>query len=406
MNGMTRYIATFLLALALLFSCSNDDGDGKRRQQPARETIIVFMPWIGANQSAGGLLSFFQNNVSDMKKSMKENNLQDIRLLVCICEDAGSARLLEITADGSEKTVRKYTAPDFYTASGIASMLKDAANSAPASRYSMIVSGHGLGWVSKSVYNSGTSFAPARVLGKYRRDLPLTRFFGHAFDESRQIDIATLAGGIGGAGLKMHFVLFDGCNMANVETAFMLRSSTDYLIACPTEIMGYGMPYREMLPSLAAGDYKAACEKMIAFYKAYSIVSGSTATPYPYATISVTKTSELDQLASLMKSVNASASTAADISGVQTLDGFSPTIFYDLGSYVSALCSDAELLRRFNAQLQLAVPYKGATDCYYTSYGNNHVIPIRAYSGITVSDPSTNSLACDRQSTDWWAATH
>lgn len=387
----------------VLFSCSDDNGEVEKQQ--TGETVIVFMPWTGAASSSNGLLAFFQNNISDMKKAMAETKPAATRLLVCIAEDAGSARLFEITADGKEKTLRKYVSPDMYSSQGICSLLTDAKTSAPAARYSMIVAGHGLGWVSKDVYNAETRGA-LRVLAHRRQDAPLTRFFGHATDASRQIDVATLSGGIEAAGMKLHFLLFDGCNMANVETAFALRSATDYLVACPTEIMGYGMPYREILPSLMKGDFQSACDRMITFYENYSIATGGVQTPYPYATISVTKTSELAALALLMKRMNASCRESVSPDAVQRLDGYSPTLFFDLGAYVAAVCDDAPLLDALKRQIELTVPYKGHTPSYYTSYGNSHVIAITAYSGITVSDLSENRLASDKQTTDWWKATH
>lgn len=401
-STLSKILLFVIIAAVALCSCSKDDGDDTPKKDS--QTILVFMPWTGADGSSQSLLGFFRNNIQDIKKSLLENKPEGCRVVVCLAEDAGSARLFEITS-GMEKDILKYSSPDLSSAAGIRTVIQDCMRHAPAESYSMIVAGHGLGWVSKSVYNSSSS-AKARLQAKRTEGVPLTRFFGHAFDQSRQTDIKTLAEAIESAGVKMRFVLFDGCYMANVETAFMLRHATDYIVASPTEIMAYGMPYREMLPPLLKGDYQAACDAMVDFYNTYSVSVNGQTRPYHYATISVTKTSELDALALQMKILNKGYKLGR-IDAVQRLDGYSPTLFFDLGSYVFFF---NELsyggYSDFEAQLKLAVPYKAHTDEYYTDLSSPHVVEIHQYSGISVSDPSEHPYAADKETTDWWKATH
>lgn len=401
-STLSKIFLFVMIAAVALCSCSKDDGDDT--QKKARQTLIVFMPWTGADGSSQSLLKFFRNNIQDIKKSLQDNKPEGCRVVVCLAEDAGSARLFEVTPD-KEKDIMKYSSPDLSSAAGIRTVIQDCMRHATAERYSMIVAGHGMGWVSKSVYNSGNS-AKARLAARRTEGGTLTRFFGHAFDQSRQTDIKTLAEAIEAAGVKMQFLLFDDCYMANVETAYMLRHATDYIVASPTEIMAYGMPYREMLPPLLKGDYQAACDAMVDFYNTYSVSVNGQTRPYHYATISVTKTSELDALALHMKILNKSYKLWR-IDAVQRLDGYSPTLFFDLGSYVFFFnklsyggYSD------FEAQLNLAVPYKAHTDEYYTNLSSPHVVEIHQYSGISVSDPSEHPYAADKESTDWWKATH
>ena len=75
------------------------------------------------------------------------------------------------------------------------------------------------------------------------------------------------------------------------------------------------------------------------------------------------------------------------------MDGYTPSIFYDMGDYVRQLAqNDPLLLAKFNRQLDRLVPEKRHTDAYYTSLrtAGFNIIPILSYSGITISDPSTN----------------
>lgn len=41
----------------------------------------------------------------------------------------------------------------------------------------------------------------------------------------------------------MEYILFDDCYMSSLEVAYELRHVTNYMIACPTEVMVFGMPY-------------------------------------------------------------------------------------------------------------------------------------------------------------------
>ena len=70
------------------------------------------------------------------------------------------------------------------------------------------------------------------------------------------------------------------------------------------------------------------------------------------------------------------------------------------------LCSDDDaLLAEFEKQLDATVPWHRHTEEYYSMA--NGVNPIRTFSGITTSDPSTDpEAAIDRQQTAWWRATH
>ena len=53
------------------------------------------------------------------------------------------------------------------------------------------------------------------------------------------------------SGIKLDYMTFDACHMATAEVAYELRDVCDYILAAPTEIMGEGFPYRQMIPSLS-----------------------------------------------------------------------------------------------------------------------------------------------------------
>ena len=64
--------------------------------------------------------------------------------------------------------------------------------------------------------------------GTPKANYPTTRFFGSVDDMSLAINVNTLAQAIADAGMKMQYILFDNCYMANVETAYELKDVTNF----------------------------------------------------------------------------------------------------------------------------------------------------------------------------------
>lgn len=90
------------------------------------------------------------------------------------------------------------------------------------------------------------------------------------------------------------------------------------------------------------------------------------------------------------------------------LDGFNQPIFYDMKDYVVHLCKNNDMLNDFSADLQQAVRSSVHTDSIYSAISySGKFIKINQFSGITISDPSINSVALKgKEKTAWWKATH
>ena len=389
-----KILIGFILLSFGLVSCSKEDPPAVL---PAQRTIFVYMPW------STNLLSFFETNLEDLETSIVENRIQTDRFLVFLSESETRASLFELKYEHGKVTrvpLKSYTDPPFTTAAGITSILRDVVSISQTERYAMIIGSHGVGWVP-------VSSAVRRAAGfrLHWEGNNLTRFFG-GLTASYQTDITTLAQGIAGAGLHMEYILFDDCYMSNVETAYDLKGVADYLVGCPTEVIAYGFPYHLIGEYLTGTvDYEGVAEGFYRFYSSY--------TDAAYGTVSVTDCSQLDALAAVMHAINRqypAPLSAAQISQIQRMDGYDPVLFFDLGDYVARLCSDPVLLSRFEEQLERTVPaaYKRHTPSYPTALGGSglQAIPIRAYSGITVSDPSFNPLAAAKSATAWWRNTH
>lgn len=354
----------------------------------------MYLPW------SSDLTSYFYANVSDLKSVIKKGVLKKERVVVYFATSATEANLFELVyenGDCIEKPLKNYayTNPDYTTAEGITSILNDVQAFSPAKRYGIIIGCHGMGWL--PVDGISSRAAGQKMHWEYE-GVPLTRYFGGK-TQQYQTNITTLAKGITNAGIKMEYILFDDCYLSTIEVAYDLKEATDYIIACPTEIMAIGMPYAEIGQYLIGDiDYYGISDGFYNFYKNYSM---------PCGTIGITKCSELDNLAAIMKEINSRFTfNASQTDHIQRMDGYTPVIFFDYADYVTKLCTDNELLTRFEAQLERAVPteYRRHTAYYYSM--NKGKIPINTYSGITISDPSENVLAIPKTKTAWYEATH
>ena len=147
---------------------------------------------------------------------------------------------------------------------------------------------------------------------------------------------------------------------------------------------------------LGTPDYAEVCSEFLDFYTSYT---------WPYGTIGVTCTAELDSLARVVGKIEAAYDFDPALRpALQRMDGYSPPIFYDLGDYMAALCPDPALLQEFRSQLARTVPYSAHTPQYYSRFTG--VEPIRTYSGITTSAPTVSQYAEAWTLTEWYADTH
>jgi putative lipoprotein len=399
---MKKFILFLQLAAFILFaSCSDEDPD-PAPQPPVIETntIFVYMPWSGSTKKDPGLYSFFLTNIQDIKSAIvNQGGLGNNKLMIFISTKVDKGALINVQyKNGSciDDTVAIYdnTQPGLRlnTAEWITTLLKRVKQEAPANHYSMIVGCHGMGWIpakpstrinrpAASLFglnqNAGKAGPPTRWLG------------GNAY----QTNISDFDKGIEDSGIgKFQYILFDDCNMTGIEVAYELRNATNHIIGSPTEIMAYGMPYKFLWSELSKvnPDYHSICTNFINFYSNYKYEG----TPYPYGTISVIDCSQVEGMVDIMKEINASTSLSTITeSNIQSMDGYTPSIFYDMGDYVRKLAQNEPLLlAKFNSQLDRLVPEKRHTDAYYTSLrtAGFNIIPIQSYSGITISDPSTN----------------
>lgn len=404
------YIIVTALAAMTIVSCSKDGPNPPLKPSvPNHEhTLMIFMSW------SNNLLPFFNDNLDEIQSSLTPELLSRNRVVAFLAQSGTQADIFEFYTDPIDnaikrKTLKSYSGKSLSTSNDIAEILTYMKEVCPASRYSLLIGCHGMGWLPVR-RQANQKLRQSGMQQLFHWDIttgPLTRYFGGT-SAAYQFDITDLATAIEKCGVKMDYILFDDCYMANVEVAYDLQHVTNYLIASTCEIMARGMPYVQITRHLLdEPDYKSIVNEFTTFYTQYV---------YPYGTISVIDCSKIENLTNAMKEVNSLFSfNEASIGKIQALDGYKNqggNIFFDLGSYVDNMAEGVSLsqqqanaLTAFKKALQEAVPYYGHTEQYYSAFDFTHWI--NAFCGMTVSDPTANPLVVNlKRETDWWRATH
>lgn len=410
-------------------SCSNGDSpDGPDAPvTPVGQTVFMFFPW------SNSLLSDFRRTVEDMQTVVAQRSMKDERIMVFMATSEREAVLFELKKQNGRcftDTLQHYSDRPFTSRQWLTSLFSEVMTLAPASRYGMVVGCHGLAWVPVQGQRSARKRLGSQERideednlykeekidkeGLYKEERinkegepndlmhfevqgPVTtRFIGGTYPET-QIETTDLAEAMADAGFHTEYILFDACYMSSVEVAYELKDVTHYLIASPTEVLSYGFPYITMGKHLlGTPNYKGIANSFISFYSSYYL---------PYGTVAVTDCTQLDALAAIAQQINAAATEQLAPNGVQIMDGYSPTLFYDLGHLMSLKDAGTVLTAAFAEQLDKTVPYKGHTGQYFTTL-KDAPVDIKHYSGLNTSQGSLNHMADRFSETAWYKATN
>ena len=378
----------------------------KQRKAKASQTIIVH--FIGT-----ALQTYYNHNVDRMLAALNADIQGDAQILAITTDSTNDATLYELRYDSSlgkavKEKVKELSLPTPYNSALFEANLRAALEFAPADKYALLIGSHGLAWVPKTPTQT-TSRKLQRMgidpssLWERAEGAEMTRHLGDK--EPTRYDIAEVSAAIMANNVKFEYILFDACFMGNIETAYELRNTAKYIVASPCEVMGAGFPYAKVVPYMltnggASYDLDKICSEYVKYY--------NTEAATPSACVAVTVTSELDALASAMKSVNAAAvKSEFSLNSVQYYEGQTPHSFYDLGHMVEQSCADASVASAFKSQLDKAVISRYHTPRFYSAYGGNNKYyhDINYYSGITTS-ANVEHYSAEWQKTAWYQATH
>ena len=442
---MKKLFTLFIIGMLATMALSSCSGEAEDVDSVNKQTLLAFYPWTGGTNTSG-LKSDLENNIDSICMGIYDRKgLNNTRVMVFFSDNYNTSTLYDLQYDETTKTVTRvpvktYEGTIYSTADGIAEILNEVKQDAPALNYALIIGAHGCGWTyasdwvrypyyarprtGKSESNNGASgnnngttannpgASASNITDNFSGiqfgedpNRPLTRFFGSVSYDEAATDVTTLAEGIKKSGIgKMQYILFDACYMGNVETAYELKDVTNFMISSSSEIMQYGLPYRSLWTYLnsATPNYSSIVSGAISYYKS---------TDVPYLNLAVIDCRQLESLASLMKEINSkySLSSTVPLDSIQPLDGFSPNLFYDLSVYVDSLHLSGYDKDQFANQLKKTIKAASSTEKVFTALSSyqGSEITIKSYCGLSISDPSQHSVAIKgREKTGWWKATH
>ena len=369
-------------------------------QRPYTSSKTLMFYFLGT-----ALSSYYSQNIEAIQNAVNDLKLSSSRIVIFSQSSKSDGATYELRYDQFEEKcvkekIKDYTLPATYTSEMFGGILSDMVAFAPANNYGLMIGSHGLGWIPKgdtTKLSSTMSTHPKRPV-KMPGAL-ITRDIGDS--SGTDLDNEDIRKAIAQTGVMMDYLLMDACFMSSIEFLYDMRTVTSNIIASPTEVMGSGFPYRDIVPMLLAAniDYDAICKKYVEYYQTASTKS---------ACVAHIVTSELENLAKAVKDVNASRQKSYERDRIQSFEGISASnpfhIFYDLEDYVEQSCDDSSCVAKFHDALSKAVLSRYHTEKFYSAY-NSRMNDINHYSGISTSAPCME-WAQQWKKTDWYRDTH
>lgn len=308
-------------------------------------------------------------NIRQMMTVASNKALNGGNLVVYYSESKSRSYLFQIKEDKKGNivtdTVRFYENQSAILPETMYKVIKETTELFPAESYGLVLSSHGTSWLPGN-------FSSLRSFGE---------------ENGQYMEITEMNEAL--EGFHFDFMLFDACYMSGIECAYELKDKTDYFLGSPTEVLARGFPYEDFLPALFKD--KADLEAVTkSFYEYYSNNDYA-----PYGTVSLIKTSELNELAQIVNEILKDKTEediyALSLSNMQILEYLtysSPHMLYDFDDFIKYLANE-EQYQRFTTCMEKAVISKYATPySYYAAlYGARK---IERFSGLSVFVPQSS----------------
>lgn len=337
--------ALALVAIALVVTSCRGERDEPVPPAPkgvASRTVLVYM--LASNNGLGAIAprDYDIQDIDEMIDAARHGDLGDGRLLVYHSASNGNNILKEITPEGID-TLKIYSSESLPQSYGrMKEVFDDMEDMAPARDYGLILWGHGTGWLQDGIAEEDA--------------LVETYSYGSEHNGKWKMNITTMARAIEGRGFS--FLYMDCCYMASVEVIYQLRNAVPHIVAYPTEVLAYGMPYDENVKHFftpVPGLVEAA-RNTFDFYDAMPDYR------YRMCTVSVINTSGLERLANATRAIYQRNRTGIPVGYTPQPYMTSSTCYYhDFGSYVAALDSDNQMLDEYKAAMAEVVEFELAT---------------------------------------------
>ena len=357
-----KHILYFILA-TFLFSCGNDD-DNIIPNTPPQRTIIAYL--CGDNN----LSSEVDIKINALQQGMQNIGKTDNHLIVYADYDDKMSVLIKVT-NTDIVLLEQYTERNSASPANFKDILEKAMNDFPAQSYGLICFSHASGWLPKGALNNPTGFSASHSSSN---QLVTQSVFDDNGEEMSLTDFANAIPTLPN-GDKFEFIVFETCYMAGVEVAHELRNKTKYIVSSSAEMLSTGFVeiYSTQLSQLFT-----FVPNLKTFAQAYFNYWNSQSGAFRSATISLINTSEIDNLAAIIRQID--NNQMINIDAIQHFNRNAHHLFFDLSDYIQTIAT-AQQFNNYQNVLSKIIEYQAATPQFMVSY--SYSFTINKHCGLT-----------------------
>lgn len=399
-KNMKSITPIFLALMLIITSCTK-----KKSENPTPSVKQILLVYMVADKN--GLDLEAVEKVSALTKIAEFS--KEYRLFVFSdtnFKDTG--RLLEVLPDGTgdifegkAKLLKEFGEVDNADLKSFSNVLNHVTDTYLADSYGLLVFSHASGWLPAGTPDTPSSARSTRQLERQTivipNDIQATVFI----DKDKEMKLSDFADAL--PAHKFNYIIFEACNMAGIEVAYVLRNKVEYVVASSAQMVSPGFTpiYSQLIGHLFKNT-----PQLNEFTKTY-INYYSNTKDRPYATLSVLKTSKIENLKNIVKEINTSGVNQIDRKSIQQFDGETtrPIYFFDFLDYYKKATTSTNY-EKIKYAVEKVVIYKEETSKYY-ALPEKKSFDINTNSGITTYILGENEiLDKEYKNLEWYKNVH
>lgn len=397
---MKSIASVFLIFMLMITSCTK-----KNTEEPSTSTKQILLVYMVADDNG------LDGEAVEKLAALTEVTFSsEYRLFVFTdTKFSDTGRLLEVTPDGTgelfdgkAKLLKNFGEVNNADAGSFSNVIDYVTDSYVSDLYGLFIFSHASGWLPEgtpdipSSSRSNTQLKAQKIINP--KDTQATVFI----DKDEEMKLSDFASAL--PNHKFNYIAFEACNMAGIEVAYALRNKVEYVIASPAQMVSPG--FKPVYSQLVTHLFKDT-PQLEEFTKTYVNYYANT-TDRAYATLSVLKSSEIENLKEVIKEVNASGLNTVDRKNIQQFDGDTsrPIYFFDFLDYYKKATTSTTDYEKIENAVEKVVIYKEATSKYYAD-PEAASFDIATNSGITTYVFGENeTLDNEYKDLEWYKNTH
>lgn len=382
-GGVVKVLLPALIIMSCACSCSKDEP--ALPKEDAQRTILIYM--VATNNLSYDAREDL-NEILQGYDAAAEHKANILIYLTRPNEEKPSLGKIVLNKAGKAEfqTIKRYASEESSVSqTRISEVIEDVKLYAPAPEYGLFLWSHATGWL-----------PPASSADTPAKSSPILYSYGD--DYGKAISITGLAKAIPQD--MFSFIWMDCCYMGGVEVSYELRNHCEYIVAYPTEVLSAGAPYDLLIPILS----KKEISLTEAADATYSYYADNSLSQYRSCAISITRTHDLERLASICREIIATGDPYAPTQGIQTYGRYNGIYFYDFEQAFSTICHNNYNADLLSSHMPDIVVFKRSTPKVL-----NIIIDPSHYSGLSCHMLANNTTAATTdcyESLAWYKAVY